>query len=308
MAARLDVAQPADPPRRRAIAGQPGEQLLVQRGERRPLGRRRAPPSARSSAPRARSAPPAPPRRPPGQRDRDRARVGAGPALGQPGLRKAVDEPHGAGVRQPERCAQRVDRLAAEVALERGQRGRRRRPERRGDRGLHAARDRERERAEQVGLAGIRASHSHIVRSGAWIRAPRPSTTSARSSPAPRRSPPPRTCPSCGAEHATQSRLLPSCGKRYDRRFARVSDTPALDPRRRRARRRDRGRGPDPPRRVRRQARHDARVAREHAARVAAEKARLTREQRPSAAARPACARRTPTASASEQLAARHSS
>ena len=32
-------------------------------------------------------------------------------------------------------------------------------------------------------------------------------------------------CPSCGAEHATNRAECPSCGKRYDRRFARVSDT-----------------------------------------------------------------------------------
>ena len=34
--------------------------------------------------------------------------------------------------------------------------------------------------------------------------------------------PPPRTCPSCGAEHATLSPFCPSCDKRYDRRFARA--------------------------------------------------------------------------------------
>ena len=37
--------------------------------------------------------------------------------------------------------------------------------------------------------------------------------------------PPPRVCPSCGAEHATNRAECPSCGKRYDRRFARVNDT-----------------------------------------------------------------------------------
>jgi endogenous inhibitor of DNA gyrase (YacG/DUF329 family) len=36
--------------------------------------------------------------------------------------------------------------------------------------------------------------------------------------------PPTRKCPSCGAEHATLSPFCPSCDKRYDRRFARVSD------------------------------------------------------------------------------------
>ena len=93
--------------------------------------------------------------------------------------------------------------------------------------------------------------------------------------------PPPRVCPSCGAEHATNRAECPSCGKRYDRRFARVSDTqrwilaglalagviaaavlilPGVF-----------------------SAKHDndARVAREQAARVAAERKRLIREQRP---------------------------
>jgi hypothetical protein len=36
---------------------------------------------------------------------------------------------------------------------------------------------------------------------------------------------PPRVCPSCGASHVTQRAFCPSCGKRYDRRFARVNDT-----------------------------------------------------------------------------------
>jgi hypothetical protein len=93
--------------------------------------------------------------------------------------------------------------------------------------------------------------------------------------------PPPRTCPSCGAVHATLLPVCPSCDKRYDRRFARVSDRqrwalgglalvavivagvlifPGVF-----AAKRD----------------NDARVAREFAARVAAEKARMTREQRP---------------------------
>ena len=116
---------------------------------------------------------------------------------------------------------------------------------------------------------------------------------------------PPRTCPSCGAEHVTQRAFCPSCGKRYDRRFARVSDTQrwilgglalagvivaaililpgVFDAKRD----------------------NDARLAREHAARVAAEKKRLTREQRPMRG-RPAGLRPPgPTASASEQLAAR---
>ena len=67
--------------------------------------------------------------------------------------------------------------------------------------------------------------------------------------------PPPRTCPSCGAEHATLSPTCPSCDKRYDRRFARVSDRQRWALGGARARRRDRGGGADPPRRVRRQAR-----------------------------------------------------
>jgi hypothetical protein len=93
--------------------------------------------------------------------------------------------------------------------------------------------------------------------------------------------PPPRTCPSCGAVHTTLAPTCPSCDKRYDRRFARVSDRqrwalgglalvavvvaavlimPGVF-----SAKRD----------------NDARVAREFAARVAAEKKRLIREQRP---------------------------
>jgi hypothetical protein len=117
--------------------------------------------------------------------------------------------------------------------------------------------------------------------------------------------PPPRTCPNCGAEHATHRAFCPSCGKRYDRRFARVSDRqrwalgafalagviaaavlilPGVFDAKRAT---------------------DARVAREHAARVAAEKRRLIREQRPKRG-RPA-ALRPPRrgAPAAEQLAAR---
>ena len=88
-------------------------------------------------------------------------------------------------------------------------------------------------------------------------------------------------CPSCGAEHSTNRAECPSCGKRYDRRFARVSDTqrwilagltlagviaaavlilPGVF-----SAKKD----------------NDARVAREQAARVAAERKRLIREQRP---------------------------
>jgi hypothetical protein len=118
---------------------------------------------------------------------------------------------------------------------------------------------------------------------------------------------PPRVCPNCGAEHVTQRAFCPSCGKRYDRRFASVSDTqrwilagfalagvivaaililPGVFDAKRAT---------------------DARGAREHAARVAAEKRRLTREQRPMRG-RPAGLRPPgPTASASEQLAARRS-
>jgi hypothetical protein len=117
--------------------------------------------------------------------------------------------------------------------------------------------------------------------------------------------PPPRKCPSCGAEHATLSPFCPSCDKRYDRRFARVSDRQrwalgglalvavivaaalilpgVFDAKRD----------------------HDARVAREFAARVAAERKRLIREQRPKrgrpAGLRPPAA----TASPAEQRAAR---
>ena len=67
--------------------------------------------------------------------------------------------------------------------------------------------------------------------------------------------PPPRVCPSCGAEHATNRAECPSCGKRYDRRFARVSDTQRWILAGVALARRDRGRGADPPRRVQRQAR-----------------------------------------------------
>ena len=118
--------------------------------------------------------------------------------------------------------------------------------------------------------------------------------------------PPPRTCPSCGAEHATLSPTCPSCDKRYDRRFPGVSDRQrwalggavlvvviaaaalvlpgVFDAKRD----------------------NDAKLAREHALRVAAETKRLTREQRPQRG-RPAGLRPPgPTASVSEQLAARH--
>ncbi len=118
--------------------------------------------------------------------------------------------------------------------------------------------------------------------------------------------PPPRVCPSCGAEHATNRAECPSCGKRYDRRFARVSDTQrwilaglalagvitaavlilpgVFDAKRK----------------------QDARAAREHAAIVAAEVRRMKREQRPMHG-RPAHLRPPgPSASASEQRAARH--
>ena len=117
--------------------------------------------------------------------------------------------------------------------------------------------------------------------------------------------PPVRRCPSCGAEHATLSPCCPSCDKRYDRRFSRVSDRqrwalgglalaaaivaavlilPGVF-------------------HVKRE--NDARVAAEFRARVAAERRRLTREQRPRRG-RPA-ALRPPVAGASEaeQLAAR---
>jgi hypothetical protein len=116
---------------------------------------------------------------------------------------------------------------------------------------------------------------------------------------------PPRTCPSCGAVHATQRAFCPSCGKRYDRRFARVSDTqrwilaglafaavivaaililPGVFDSKRES---------------------DARAAREQAAKVAAERKRLTREQRPMHGKPAGLKAPGPTASASEQLAAR---
>jgi len=116
---------------------------------------------------------------------------------------------------------------------------------------------------------------------------------------------PPRMCPSCGAVHATQRAFCPSCGKRYDRRFARVSDTQrwilggltlagvivaaililpgVFDAKED----------------------HEARVAREHAARVAAEKKRLTREQRPMRGKPANLKPPGPNASSSEILAAR---
>jgi hypothetical protein len=119
--------------------------------------------------------------------------------------------------------------------------------------------------------------------------------------------PPPRVCPSCGAEHATNRAECPSCGKRYDRRFARVNDTqrwilagvallgviaaavlilPGVF-----SAKKD----------------NDARVAREQAARVAAERKRLIREQRPMRGRPPTDVPRPAAgASAAEQIAARH--
>jgi hypothetical protein len=117
--------------------------------------------------------------------------------------------------------------------------------------------------------------------------------------------PPPRVCPSCGAEHATSRGECPSCGKRYDRRFARVNDTqrwilgglalagvavalililPGVFDAKKAT---------------------SARAAREHAALVASERRRMIREQRPMHG-RPAHLRAPgPNASASQQLAAR---
>jgi hypothetical protein len=117
--------------------------------------------------------------------------------------------------------------------------------------------------------------------------------------------PPTRKCPSCGAEHATLSPFCPSCDKRYDRRFARVSDRQrwalgglalvvvivaavlvmpgVFDAKRD----------------------NDARVAREFAARVAAEKRRLTRQQRPMRGRPKGLRPPAAGASASEQHAAR---
>jgi hypothetical protein len=118
--------------------------------------------------------------------------------------------------------------------------------------------------------------------------------------------PPPRVCPSCGAEHATNRAECPSCGKRYDRRFARVNDTqrwilagvallgvivaavlilPGVF-----SAKKD----------------NDARVAREQAARVAAERKRLIREQRPMRGRPDNVPRPAAGASAAEQIAARH--
>jgi len=37
--------------------------------------------------------------------------------------------------------------------------------------------------------------------------------------------PPLRTCPTCGAQHATERAICPSCGKRYDRKLPWLSDT-----------------------------------------------------------------------------------
>lgn len=124
----------------------------------------------------------------------------------------------------------------------------------------------------------------------------------ARSAP---RQAPPRKCPNCKAEHVTERAFCPSCGKRYDRPFARVTDTQrwilggltlagvvvaailvlpgVFDAKRE----------------------NDARVAREHAARVAAEKQRLTREQRPKRGRPPGLRPPAAGASAAEQLAAR---
>jgi hypothetical protein len=116
---------------------------------------------------------------------------------------------------------------------------------------------------------------------------------------------PPRKCPNCKAEHVTERAFCPTCGRRYDRPFARVTDTQrwilggitlagvivaaililpgVFDAKRD----------------------NDARVAREQAVKVAAEKKRLIREQRPMRG-RPAGLKAPGrSASASEQLAAR---
>ena len=111
--------------------------------------------------------------------------------------------------------------------------------------------------------------------------------------------------PELRCEHVTQRAFCPSCGKRYDRRFARVSDTqrwilaglalagvivaaililPGVFDAKRET---------------------EARVAREHAARVAAERKRLIREQRPMRGKPANLKPPRPNAGASEVLAAR---
>jgi hypothetical protein len=117
---------------------------------------------------------------------------------------------------------------------------------------------------------------------------------------------PPRVCPSCGASHVTQRAFCPSCGKRYDRRFARVNDTqrwvlaglavagvvlaaililPGIFAAKKAG---------------------EERTAREQAALIASVKAKMQREQRPMHG-RPAHLRAPAAgASAAEQRAARH--
>jgi hypothetical protein len=117
---------------------------------------------------------------------------------------------------------------------------------------------------------------------------------------------PPRVCPNCGAESVTQRAFCPSCGKRYDRRFARVSDTqrwilaglavagvivaaililPGVFDAKRSS---------------------EARAAREQAATIAALKRKINREQRPMHGRPARLHAPAATAGASEQRAARH--
>ena len=292
-----------------AIAGEAREQLLVQLGERSPLAgaehRQRLGQRLLARRPDLRRGAPA--RR--GERSRRRSgrRRRGGARRGRRAASRSTSRTAPECV-SPSTRAERVDRLAAEVALERGERRRRGRPVRRAglDGGLDAIGQGERERAEEVRLPCTRMTHSYNVlctasdpRTKAHRRRPRDLLPRAQGRAAP------RTCPSCGAEHATLSPTCPSCDKRYDRRFPGVSDrqrwalggvvlvvviaaTALILP------------GVFDAKRD-----NDARVAREQAARVAAEKKRLTREQRRSAAARPGCARPVRPRARRERLAAR---
>ena len=114
-----------------------------------------------------------------GQRDARRARVGALAPADVAGRHEAVDEPHGARRGQAEDAPQAVDRAAVGELLERRQRRGRRQGliGGRGDGIGHLVGDGERQRAEDVAVAGQRGHRATRSRSRArprpWIPAGR---------------------------------------------------------------------------------------------------------------------------------------